>query len=128
MIYIYDSVKICIISTDKKIKRPKQSQVEILEVMSIVIFVAVIDITSGIFNSLLKHLRRSVEFQQSEECPSIEEEKIYQESLINAMGDYAYALPDYQKVIESIFYKLYKKSLQYVTAGLFYAVFFNIIF
>ncbi|CAG9534710.1 unnamed protein product [Cercopithifilaria johnstoni] len=52
----------------------------------------------GIFNSLLKHLRRSVEFQQTEECPSIDQEKIYQESLINAMGDYAYALPDYQKV------------------------------
>ncbi|VIO93760.1 Hypothetical 96.7 kDa protein C32D5.3 in chromosome II, putative [Brugia malayi] len=52
----------------------------------------------GIFNSLLKHLRRSVEFQQTVECPSIDQEKIYQESLINAMGDYAYALPDYQKV------------------------------
>ncbi|KAL3994253.1 hypothetical protein ACH3XW_20980 [Acanthocheilonema viteae] len=52
----------------------------------------------GIFNSLLKHLRRSVEFQQTEECPSIDQEKIYQESLINAMSDYAYALPDYQKV------------------------------
>ncbi|VDN04635.1 unnamed protein product [Thelazia callipaeda] len=52
----------------------------------------------GIFNSLLKHLRRSVEFQQSKECPSVDQEKIYQESLINAMGDYAYALPDYQKV------------------------------
>ncbi|KAM3719448.1 Protein EFR3 [Dirofilaria immitis] len=52
----------------------------------------------GIFNSLLKHLRRSVEFQQTEDCPSVDQEKIYQESLINTMGDYAYALPDYQKV------------------------------
>uniref|UniRef100_A0A915PVY7 SGTA homodimerisation domain-containing protein n=1 Tax=Setaria digitata TaxID=48799 RepID=A0A915PVY7_9BILA len=52
----------------------------------------------GIFNSLLKHLRQSVEFQQTENCPSVDQEKIYQESLINAMGDYAYALPDYQKV------------------------------
>ncbi|VDO33994.1 unnamed protein product [Onchocerca flexuosa] len=52
----------------------------------------------GIFNSLLKHLRRSVEFQQIEECPSVDQEKIYQESLINTMGDYAYTLPDYQKV------------------------------
>uniref|UniRef100_A0A8R1XLQ4 Uncharacterized protein n=1 Tax=Onchocerca volvulus TaxID=6282 RepID=A0A8R1XLQ4_ONCVO len=52
----------------------------------------------GIFNSLLKHLRRSVEFQQTEECPSVDQEKIYQESLINTMGDYAYTLPDYQKV------------------------------
>uniref|UniRef100_F1KW28 Protein EFR3 n=1 Tax=Ascaris suum TaxID=6253 RepID=F1KW28_ASCSU len=52
----------------------------------------------GIFNSLLKHLRQSVEFQQSKDCPSVEQEKIYQETLINAMGDYANALPDYQKV------------------------------
>ncbi|MFH4973809.1 hypothetical protein AB6A40_000518 [Gnathostoma spinigerum] len=52
----------------------------------------------GIFNSLLKHLRQSVEFQQSEQCPSVKQEKIYQEALINAMGDYANALPDYQKV------------------------------
>ncbi|VDM46756.1 unnamed protein product [Toxocara canis] len=53
----------------------------------------------GIFNSLLKHLRQSVEFQQSKECPSVEQEKVYQETLINAMGDYANALPDYQKVV-----------------------------
>ncbi|VDK42174.1 unnamed protein product [Anisakis simplex] len=53
---------------------------------------------TSIFNSLLKHLRQSVEFQLSKECPSAEEEKIYQVTLINAMGDYANALPDYQKV------------------------------
>uniref|UniRef100_A0A0N5AA46 Non-specific serine/threonine protein kinase n=1 Tax=Syphacia muris TaxID=451379 RepID=A0A0N5AA46_9BILA len=52
----------------------------------------------GIFNSLLKHLRQSVEFRDSEECPSIESEEEYQNTLINAMGDYANALPDYQKI------------------------------
>ncbi|CAJ0932227.1 unnamed protein product, partial [Mesorhabditis belari] len=52
----------------------------------------------SIFNSLLKHLRASVEFQQSKKCPSTEDEKTYQETLINAMGDFANALPDYQKV------------------------------
>ncbi|GMT14476.1 hypothetical protein PFISCL1PPCAC_5773 [Pristionchus fissidentatus] len=52
----------------------------------------------SIFNSLLKHLRTSVEFQQSYSCPNKEDETTYQETLINAMGDFANALPDYQKV------------------------------
>lgn len=52
----------------------------------------------GIFNSLLKRLRASVEFQQSKQCPSISDEKTFQDTLINAMGDFANALPDYQKV------------------------------
>lgn len=52
----------------------------------------------GIFNSLLKQLRGSVEFQQSRQCPDANAEKIFQETLINAMGDFANALPDYQKV------------------------------
>ncbi|CAJ0586678.1 unnamed protein product, partial [Mesorhabditis spiculigera] len=52
----------------------------------------------SIFNSLLKHLRASVQFQQLPTCPSPEDEKTYQETLINAMGDFANALPDYQKV------------------------------
>ncbi|KAK0416217.1 hypothetical protein QR680_012351 [Steinernema hermaphroditum] len=51
-----------------------------------------------IFNSLLKHLRASVEYQQSRACPSVDHERRYQETLINAMADFANALPDYQKV------------------------------
>ncbi|XGW13265.1 hypothetical protein V3C99_013698, partial [Haemonchus contortus] len=52
----------------------------------------------SIFNSLLKHLRTSVDFERSEKCKDSEAEKMYQEALINAMGDFANALPDYQKV------------------------------
>ncbi|KJH49184.1 hypothetical protein DICVIV_04685 [Dictyocaulus viviparus] len=52
----------------------------------------------SIFNSLLKHLRTSVDFKRSGKCRNIEAEKMYQEALINAMGDFANALPDYQKV------------------------------
>lgn len=52
----------------------------------------------SIFNSLLKHLRTSVDFKRSGKCKDIEAEKMYQEALINAMGDFANALPDYQKV------------------------------
>ncbi|KAK6009776.1 hypothetical protein OSTOST_25266, partial [Ostertagia ostertagi] len=45
------------------------------------------------FDSLLKHLRTSVDFERSEKCKDSEAEK-----MINAMGDFANALPDYQKV------------------------------
>lgn len=52
----------------------------------------------AIFNSLLKRLRSSVEFQQSKQCYDLNAEKTFQETLINALGDFANALPDYQKV------------------------------
>jgi hypothetical protein len=52
----------------------------------------------GIFHSLLKRLRVSVEFQQSRHCPSVDEEKEFQKTLMEAMGDFANALPDYQKI------------------------------
>ncbi|CAI4231697.1 unnamed protein product [Auanema sp. JU1783] len=52
----------------------------------------------SIFNSLLKHLRTSVDFERSGKCRDLVAEKKYQDALINAMGDFANALPDYQKV------------------------------
>ncbi|KAL3080761.1 hypothetical protein niasHS_005348 [Heterodera schachtii] len=52
----------------------------------------------AIFNSLLKQLRCSVEFQQSRQCTNLEAERVFQDTLINALGDFANALPDYQKV------------------------------
>lgn len=52
----------------------------------------------AIFNSLLKRLRFSVEYQQSKQCPNPAAEKIFQDTLINTLGDFANALPDYQKV------------------------------
>jgi protein EFR3 len=52
----------------------------------------------AIFNALLKLLRSSVEFQQSKQCSNLEAERNFQDTLINALGDFASALPDYQKV------------------------------
>lgn len=46
-----------------------------------------------IINSLLSHLRDSVKNEASKE-----EEKQYQEALINALGEFANHLPDYQKI------------------------------
>lgn len=46
-----------------------------------------------IINSLLNHLRDSVQHKSSQT-----EEKQYQEVLINALGEFANHLPDYQKI------------------------------
>lgn len=46
-----------------------------------------------IINSLLNHLRDSVQNKLSQA-----EEKQYQEALINALGEFANHLPDYQKI------------------------------
>lgn len=52
-----------------------------------------------IFNSMLRHLRQSVDMQfSSSDSLSDDTEKQYQEILINTMGDFANNLPDYQKV------------------------------
>lgn len=47
-----------------------------------------------IINSLLSHLRVSVTRNQS----SSSDEQLYQEALINALGEFANHLPDYQKI------------------------------
>lgn len=47
-----------------------------------------------IINSLLSHLRVSVTRNQS----SIDGEQLYQDALINALGEFANHLPDYQKI------------------------------
>lgn len=47
-----------------------------------------------IINSLLSHLRVSV----TRNLPSSIDEQLYQEALINALGEFANHLPDYQKI------------------------------
>lgn len=47
-----------------------------------------------IISSLLTHLRVSVSRNQS----STNDEQLYQEALINALGEFANHLPDYQKI------------------------------
>lgn len=52
----------------------------------------------AIFNSLMKRLRASVEYQHSRQCAEVESERHFQETIINALGDFANALPVYQKM------------------------------
>lgn len=46
-----------------------------------------------IINSLIRHLQSSVQHGLSQH-----DEKLYQEALINALGEFANHLPDYQKI------------------------------
>ena len=52
----------------------------------------------AISNSLMKRLRGSVEYQHSRQCSDVESERHFQETIINALGDFANALPVYQKL------------------------------
>lgn len=50
-------------------------------------------------NSLLMHLRVSVTREVPVDNPEAQkDEKLYQEALINALGEFANHLPDYQKI------------------------------
>jgi len=52
-----------------------------------------------IINSLLSHLRVSVTREAPSDDPQAQhDEKLYQETLINALGEFANHLPDYQKI------------------------------
>ncbi|KAF7629984.1 hypothetical protein Mgra_00009013 [Meloidogyne graminicola] len=52
----------------------------------------------AIFNSLLKLLLSSVEFQQSKQCVDLGKEQLFQNTLLNALHDFVNILPDYQKI------------------------------
>ncbi|KFD57536.1 hypothetical protein M514_01639 [Trichuris suis] len=54
-----------------------------------------------IFNSMLRHLRQSAELQSSDSTS--DQEKVYQDILINTMANFADNLPDYQKVEIMVF-------------------------
>lgn len=52
-----------------------------------------------IVNSLLKHLKQSVMSDiPIDEVEAVIDEKLFQESLISALAEFAYHLPDYQKI------------------------------
>ena len=50
-----------------------------------------------VFNTLLRHLRVSVD-QESDDEERQRDEEHFQEAVINTIGDFANNLPDYQKI------------------------------
>lgn len=78
-----------------------QVRIGITTVLSNIVTIAVATIGPlllSIFNSLLRQLRASVEYENSAECTDTEAERTFQDTLINTMGVFAGTLPDYQKL------------------------------
>lgn len=82
---------------DENSKSNPKIRTSIADVLSKIIAIAASESVGPsvleIINSLLSHLRVSVTSLQSQH-----EEKLYQEALINALGEFANHLPDYQKI------------------------------
>jgi hypothetical protein len=51
-----------------------------------------------VFNTLLRHLRVSVDQESGEDAERQLDEEHFQEAVINTIGDFANNLPDYQKI------------------------------
>ncbi|XP_042203291.1 protein EFR3 homolog cmp44E-like isoform X2 [Homarus americanus] len=90
---------------NEKSSEPAQIRTGIADVLSKIIPIAAGECIGPsvieIINSLLEHIRSSVVGGASGKEGSAE--KIYQETLIHALGEYANHLPDYQKIDSMVF-------------------------
>ncbi|XP_060532802.1 protein EFR3 homolog cmp44E isoform X2 [Cylas formicarius] len=95
--YSYTVVETLMAHLDENAKSSPTIRTSIAEVLSKIIAIAAGESVGPsvleIINSLLSHLRDSVKNETSQS-----EEKQYQEALINALGEFANHLPDYQKI------------------------------
>lgn len=95
--YSYTVVETLMGHLDKNTKSSPTIRTSIVDVLSKIIAIAAGESVGPsvleIINSLLSHLRDSVQNAASQT-----EEKQYQEALINALGEFANHLPDYQKI------------------------------
>ncbi|XP_044744134.1 protein EFR3 homolog cmp44E isoform X2 [Coccinella septempunctata] len=95
--YSYTVVESLMAHLDENCKSSASIRTSIAAVLSKIIAIAAGESVGPtvleIINSLLSHLRDSVR-----NCVSQSEEKQYQEALINALGEFANHLPDYQKI------------------------------
>ncbi|XP_050305560.1 protein EFR3 homolog cmp44E isoform X2 [Anthonomus grandis grandis] len=95
--YSYTVVETLMAHLDENAKSSPTIRTSIAEVLSKIIAIAAGESVGPsvleIINSLLNHLRDSVRNGTSQS-----EEKQYQDALINALGEFANHLPDYQKI------------------------------
>lgn len=95
--YSYTVVELLMAHLDENKKSSPTIRTSIVDVLSKIIAIAAGESVGPsvleIINSLLSHLRESVRHGLSQS-----DEKQYQESLINALGEFANHLPDYQKI------------------------------
>ncbi|XP_071054459.1 protein EFR3 homolog cmp44E isoform X2 [Onthophagus taurus] len=95
--YSYTVVESLMAHLDENSKSSPKIRTSIVDVLSKIIAIAAGESVGPsvleIINSLLSHLKDSVKNPISQA-----EEKMYQEALINALGEFANHLPDYQKI------------------------------
>ncbi|XP_020706838.2 protein EFR3 homolog cmp44E isoform X6 [Athalia rosae] len=96
--YSYTVVEALMTHLDDNSKSTPQIRTSIADTLSKIIAIAAGESVGPsvleIINSLLSHLRVSV----TRNLPSSSDEQLYQEALINALGEFANHLPDYQKI------------------------------
>ncbi|XP_069676587.1 protein EFR3 homolog cmp44E isoform X1 [Periplaneta americana] len=101
--YSYTVVETLMSHLDENSKSNPKIRTSIADVLSKIISIAAGESVGPsvleIINSLLSHLRVSVTRETpSDEPQALRDEKLYQEALINALGEFANHLPDYQKI------------------------------
>ncbi|XP_046474294.1 protein EFR3 homolog cmp44E isoform X1 [Neodiprion pinetum] len=96
--YSYTVVEALMTHLDENSKSTPKIRTSIADTLSKIISIAAGESVGPsvleIINSLLSHLRVSV----TRNLPSSNDEQLYQEALINALGEFANHLPDYQKI------------------------------
>ncbi|KAK6622564.1 hypothetical protein RUM44_002376 [Polyplax serrata] len=99
--YSYAVIESLMAHLDENSKASPKIRTSIADVLSKIIAIAAEESVGPsvleIINSLLTHLRTSVS-SPSKQKRQETEEKLYQEALINALGEFANHLPDYQKI------------------------------
>ncbi|XP_050698143.1 protein EFR3 homolog cmp44E-like isoform X2 [Eriocheir sinensis] len=103
--YSINIIELIMLHINEKSKEPAKIRTGIADVLSKVIPIAAGECIGPSFitiiNSLLEHIRSSVVGGASGSEGSVE--RVYQETLIHALGEYANHLPDYQKVDSMVF-------------------------
>ncbi|XP_011505309.1 PREDICTED: protein EFR3 homolog cmp44E [Ceratosolen solmsi marchali] len=118
--YLYTVVEALMTHLDEHSQSPLKIRTSIADTLSKIISIAAGESVGPsvleIISSLLTHLRVSV----SRNLSSTNDEQLYQEALINALGEFANHLPDYQKIeiMKFIMSKVpYSKLDSITTAG-----------
>jgi len=91
---------------DENSRKEAQIKASIIDVLSVTVLIAaggsIGPLVLEVFNTLLQHLRLSVENAPSN-GPRASDEHNFQEAIVNTVGEFANNLPDYQKIEIMVF-------------------------
>jgi len=99
--YGYVVVQMLMNHLDENSRKEAQIKASIIDVLSVTVLIAaggsIGPSVLEVFNTLLRHLRLSVENAPSN-GPRAHDECNFQEAIVNTVGEFANNLPDYQKI------------------------------